>query len=32
MIKRPGNEHYLGKIIEEERKAYSEVLTVGQDH
>ena len=28
MIKRPGNESYLRKIIEEERKAYCEVLEV----
>lgn len=29
MIKRPGNEKYLGKVIAEERKAYSEVLAIG---
>ena len=28
MIKRPGNESYLRKIVEEERKAYCEVLEV----
>ena len=28
MIKRPGNEGYLNKLIEEERKVYSEVLKV----
>lgn len=28
MIKRPGNEKYLGKVIAEERKAYSEVLSI----
>lgn len=28
MIKRPGNESYLGKMIEEERRAFSEVLEV----
>ena len=28
MIKRPGNESYLRKIIEEERKAYCEALQV----
>jgi len=28
MIKRPGNENYLRKIIEEERKAYCEILDV----
>lgn len=30
MIKRPGNESYLRKIIEEERKAYSAGLEI--DH
>lgn len=30
MIKRPGNESYLRKMIEEERKAYCEVLDVGE--
>lgn len=29
MIKRPGNESYLRKMIEEERKAYCEVLHIG---
>lgn len=29
MIKRAGNESYLQKIVEDERKAYSEVLEVG---
>lgn len=28
MIKRPGTENYLQKLIEEERKAYLEVLSV----
>lgn len=28
MIKRPGNEGYLNKMIEEERKTYSEGLKV----
>ena len=28
MIKRPGNEDYLGKVMEEERKAYLKVLEV----
>ena len=35
MIKRPGSESYLRKMIEEERKAYSEALEIrgsdGQD-
>ena len=31
MIKRPGNEHYLSKIIEEERKAYVEVLDLEEE-
>lgn len=34
MIKRPGTENYLKKLIEEERKAYLEFLEVnkkGQD-
>lgn len=26
MIKRPGNESYLNKLIEEERRSYSELL------
>ena len=30
MIKRPGHESYLGKIVAEERKAYSQVLEIGQ--
>ena len=29
MIKRPGNEGYLNKLIEEERKSYSEGLQLG---
>lgn len=29
MIKRPGSEGYLRKVIEEERKAYSEGLEIG---
>lgn len=28
MIKRPGNEDYLGKVMEEERQAYLKVLEV----
>ena len=28
MIKRPGSEGYLRKVIEEERKAYSEGLEI----
>jgi len=28
MIKRPGNESYLRKMIEEERRAFSEVLDI----
>ena len=28
MIKRPGNEDYLAKVMEEERKAYLKVLDV----
>lgn len=28
MIKRPGNEDYLGKMMEEERQAYLKVLEV----
>ncbi len=28
MIKRPGNESYLRKIVEVERKAYCEVLAL----
>ena len=28
MIKRPGNEHYLQKIVAEECKAYSEALEI----
>ena len=28
MVKRPGNESYLMKVVEEERKAYSEGLEV----
>ncbi len=31
MIKRPGNESYLRKMIEEERKAYCEVLELSSD-
>ena len=30
MIKRPGNESYLRKMIEEERKAYCEALHIGE--
>ncbi len=29
MIKRPGHESYLQKVMAEERKAYSEVLEIG---
>ena len=39
MVKRPGNESYLRKVVEEERKAYSQGLEVfsqseggGDDH
>ena len=28
MVKRPGNESYLMKVVEEERKAYSQGLEV----
>lgn len=28
MVKRPGNESYLMKVVEEERRAYSEGLEV----
>lgn len=28
MVKRPGNESYLRKVVEEERRAYSEGLEV----
>ncbi len=28
MIKRPGNESYLCKVMEEERRAFSEVLEI----
>ncbi len=31
MIKRPGNESYLRKMVEEERKAYCEVLELASD-
>lgn len=30
MIKRPGNESYLQKVMAAERKAYLEVLEIGQ--
>ena len=32
MIKRPGNESYLRKIIAEECKAYSEVLEIASQN
>ena len=31
MIKRPGNESYLRKVMSEEHKAYSKFLEVGSD-